>query len=172
MVLSRFDWPCCVFVWVKNPHPFLPRLNLTLTHIVYVKHKHMHVVLYLWSAPPSGSQLIFKFWFSRAARSPHPSPLLHARHSWKTRQTRAPDKQLEDSFSEAACRHGHTHLALTRKGPLRPLHLLYFPRLSLHLFCVGSHYFISPPPCTGRICARPALESGVPRVPLSLAQRR
>lgn len=39
-----------------------------------------------------------------------------------------------------------THLSLTRKTPLRPLHLLYFPRLLRHLFCVGSHYFISPPP--------------------------
>lgn len=46
VVLSQFDWPCCVFVWVKNSHPFLPWLRLTLAHIVYVKHKHMHVRLY------------------------------------------------------------------------------------------------------------------------------
>lgn len=37
------------------------------------------------------------------------------------------------------------HLELTRKTPLRPLYLLYFPRLLLLLFFVGSQYFMCVP---------------------------
>lgn len=163
------DWSCCVFVGVKNPPsppplpPFLPWLSCALAQT------YTSCCMCRRPAPPTVSQLTVKFWFSRAGGSRHPSSPSDARQDSKKRQTRPPHKQLEDSG--AACRHGHPHLALRRKAPLRPPSSAVFSTaVAAPILCRVALFHFTATAHRSSVCRALAQVWG-PRVLLSLAQR-
>lgn len=157
---------------LRTPTPSSPG-SVSLSHALstWNTNTHMSCCISRWLAPPRVPQLTVKFWFSRAGRSPHPSSLLDARHNWKTRQTRPPRKQLEDSFSEAACRHGHT-FGTHKKDPVKTTSSALFSTALAApiLWRIALFHFTTTAQSTS-VCQASA-RVWVPGVLLSLAQRR
>lgn len=92
-------------------------------------------------------------------------PFATARHNWKTRQTRAPRKQLGAPCSRAACRNGHT-FGTHKEDPFKTTSsALFSTGLTAPILCWTAWFHFTTSVC------RPSARVWVSAVLLSLAQR-